>query len=49
VPFVHVDQDVTFPLPRSDELEAYVVYVGFDPSAGPMKPERPKKTKGKKK
>jgi hypothetical protein len=43
VPFVHVDQDVTFPLPRADELEAYIVYVGFDPSAAPVKPERPRK------
>lgn len=47
VPFVHVEQDVTFPLPRSDELEAYIVYVGFDPGAAPAKPE-PRK-KGKKK
>ena len=43
VPFTHVDQDVTFPLPRGDALDNYVVYVGFDPSAGPAKPERKKK------
>ena len=47
VPFVHVEQDVTFPMPRSDELEAYIVYVGFDPSAAPAKPEPRKKKKGK--
>jgi hypothetical protein len=47
VPFVHVEQDVTFPLPRGDELEAYIVYVGFDPGGAPAKPE-PRK-KGKKK
>jgi len=47
VPFVHIEQDVTFPLPRGDELEAYVVYVGFDPMGAPAKPE-PRK-KGKKK
>jgi hypothetical protein len=47
VPFVHIEQDVTFPLPRSAELEAYVVYVGFDPGAGPAKPEPRKKKKGK--
>jgi hypothetical protein len=47
VPFVHVEQDVTFPMPRSDELEAYVVYVGFDPSAAPARPEPRKKKKGK--
>ena len=31
VPFVHVEQDVTFPMPRADALDNYVVYVGFDP------------------
>jgi len=40
VPFVHVEQDLTFPLPRAAELEAYVVYVGFDPNSAPAKPER---------
>jgi hypothetical protein len=43
VPFTHVDQDVTFPMPRGDAIDNYVVYVGFDPSAGPAKPERKKK------
>ena len=38
VPFTQVEQDVTFPLPRPGVLEAYVVYVGFDPT--PPKPER---------
>jgi hypothetical protein len=47
VPFVHVEQDVTFPLPRGGELEAYVVYVGFDPTGAPAKPEPRKKKKGK--
>ena len=45
VPFVHVEQDVTFPLPRGNLIEAYVVYVGFDPA--PVKPERKQKTKKK--
>jgi hypothetical protein len=43
VPFVHVEQDLTFPMPRADALDNYVVYVGFDPSATPAKPERKKK------
>ena len=30
VPFVHVEQDLTFPMPKGDELESYVVYIGFD-------------------
>ena len=45
VPFVHVEQDVTFPMPRPGVLEAYVVYVGFDPA--PAKPERKQKAKKK--
>jgi len=40
VPFMHVEQDVTFPMPRPSVLENYVVYVGFDPSATPAKPDR---------
>lgn len=48
VPFVHVEQDVTFPMPRGNLIEAYVVYVGFDPApAKPAKPERKQKTKKK--
>jgi hypothetical protein len=45
VPFVHIEQDVTFPMPRGNLIEAYVVYVGFDPSSA--KPEPRQKTKKK--
>jgi hypothetical protein len=39
--FTHVDQDVTFPLPRNaPDIAYYVVYVGFDPAAAP-KPAAP--------
>src|ERR1041384_1067159 len=31
VPFMHVEQDLTFPMPRGGDLDAYIVYVGFDP------------------
>jgi hypothetical protein len=48
VPFMHVEQDLTFPMPRGADLDAYVVYVGFDPQGLTAKPERPaKKTKHK--
>lgn len=30
VAFVHVEQDLTFPVPKPEDLESYVVYVGFD-------------------
>ena len=45
VDFTHVEQDLTFPMPRPAALESYVVYVGFDPSAAPAKPERKQKKK----
>ncbi len=43
VPFVHVEQDLTFPTPRAADFDAYVVYVGFDPQSLNTKPERPAK------
>jgi len=40
-PFVHVEENMTFPTPKPAVLEAYVVYVGFDP-AGLNAPEKKK-------
>jgi hypothetical protein len=45
VPFTHVEQDLTFPMPQGGVPDTYVVYVGFDPSAAPAKPERKQKRK----
>jgi hypothetical protein len=46
VPFVHVEQDLTFPVPKDDNLESYVVYVGFDQlSANEPKPRAKPKPK----
>ncbi len=42
VPFVDVDDSMTFPMPPSSELEAYVVYVGFDEIGD--KPAKPAKS-----
>ncbi len=48
VPFVHIEQDLTFPTPRAADFDAYVVYVGFDPASLSTKPERkPAKQKQK--
>src|SRR4051812_45615303 len=48
VPFAHVEQDLTFPMPRGADFDSYIVYVGFDPQSLNTKPERPaKKTKRK--
>jgi hypothetical protein len=42
IPFVHVEQDLTFPVPKPDELESYVVYVGFDQIGAKEAKPRPK-------
>ena len=39
VTFVQIEEDLTIPMPRSADLDAYVIYVGFDP-AGQKEPER---------
>jgi hypothetical protein len=45
VAFVQVEEGMSFPVPSRQDLEAYVVYVGFDPSAmtPPERPKRPAK------
>jgi hypothetical protein len=47
VPFMHVEQDLSFPMPRGDALDSYVVYVGFDPQSLSTKPERKPRPKKK--
>jgi hypothetical protein len=42
VPFVQVEEDMTFPTPPGADLDAYVVYVGFDPEGLKARPERPR-------
>jgi hypothetical protein len=50
VPWLDVDDSMSFPLPPTSELEAYVIYVGFDDAGDkPAKPapknaKRPPKT-----
>lgn len=41
VPFVQIDDNLTFPMPSLTELEAYVVYVGYDTEALKKPPPRP--------
>lgn len=31
VAFTHIEEDLTIPMPTKDQLEAYVLYIGFDP------------------
>jgi hypothetical protein len=42
--FSHVAEGLDFPMPRGGEIDSYVVYIGFDPSAQqePSKKPRPK-------
>jgi len=43
VPFLHVEEDITFAIPKRAELDNYVVYVGFDPD--PVKEAPAKKAR----
>jgi hypothetical protein len=43
--FTHVDSDIAFPMPPDLDIEAYVVYVGFDPIGEKQQPA--KKPQGK--
>lgn len=41
-PFTHVDPDISFPMPaRAADIDAYVVYVGFDPLSAPQEKKKP--------
>jgi hypothetical protein len=42
VPFTHVDPDISFPMPQpAADIDAYVVYVGFDPQAAQPEKKKP--------
>jgi hypothetical protein len=32
VAFTHIEEELTFPMPRGNEIDSYIVYVGFDPA-----------------
>ena len=44
LPFTDIDDGLTFPMPSLAELEAYVVYVGFDPIGEKPEKKPPPKT-----
>jgi hypothetical protein len=46
IPFMHVEEDLTVPIPRRAELDAYQIYVGFD-QAALAPPPRPAKKKSR--
>lgn len=39
VPWIHVEEEMTVPRPAGDEIEAYVIYIGFDPDGAAAKPK----------
>jgi hypothetical protein len=42
VPFTHVDSDIAFPMPQpAGDIDAYVIYVGFDPTGAPQEKKKP--------
>jgi len=41
--FTHVEEDVSFPNPPGAELDAYVIYVGFDPDSAEAEKKKPAK------
>ncbi|HYW61417.1 MAG TPA: hypothetical protein VE909_12880 [Xanthobacteraceae bacterium] len=49
VTFTHVEEDLSFPMPSAAELDAYVIYVGFDPDGAALeqKKKRPAKPAAK--
>jgi hypothetical protein len=42
VPFTHIDSEISFPLPQPlADIDAYVVYVGFDPMSAQQEKRKP--------
>jgi hypothetical protein len=41
IPFTHIEEEMTVPIPSRGDLAAYVIYIGFDPE-GLKPPEKPK-------
>jgi hypothetical protein len=48
LPWLHIEEEMTVPRPSADDLEAYVIYVGFDTGGGEAaaKPKRAARPKG---
>ena len=41
-PFTHIDSEISFPLPQPiSNIDAYVVYVGFDPAGAQQEKRKP--------
>ncbi len=47
VPFTHVMEDMSVPMPPREELDRYVIYVGFDPQGAAQEKKPPRGPKPK--
>ena len=46
LPWLHIEEEMTVPRPSGDEIETYVIYIGFDPEgAGAARPKPAAKPK----
>jgi hypothetical protein len=39
LPWLHIEEEMTVPRPSGSEIEAYVIYIGFDPEGAGAKPK----------
>jgi hypothetical protein len=46
VPFTHVEEGLSMPLPPQAELDAYVIYIGFDPQGAKVQEKKPPPRRG---
>jgi hypothetical protein len=45
VPWLHIEEEMTVPRPSGNEIEAYVIYIGFDPEGASARPKPAAKPK----
>jgi hypothetical protein len=39
--FTHVTEGLDFPMPRGNDIDNYLVYIGFDPAGAAPEPKKP--------
>jgi hypothetical protein len=47
VPFTHVTEGLDFPMPRGNDIDNYLVYIGFDPAGAEPEKKPPPKARPK--
>jgi len=46
LPWLHIEEEMTVPRPSGDEVETYVIYIGFDPEGAGPRGRSPRPTEG---